>query len=154
MDLEHIEQLMKAMDTMSVKRLRIKQKDFEIELEKEGAHPPQHLIHPPLMHAAPPPPAEAPLPAHSPTHAKPAPKGKTINSPMVGTFYSSPSPEDPPFVKIGDQVDEQTLVCIIEAMKVMNEVKGGVKGKIIEILVKNGDPVEFGTPMFRVEEAG
>ncbi len=69
---------------------------------------------------------------------------------MVGTFYSSPSPDDPSFVKVGDSVSEGSVVCIIEAMKVMNEVKAGCAGVIAEILLKNGEPVEFGTRMFRV----
>lgn len=73
-----------------------------------------------------------------------------IGSPMVGTFYSSPSPEDPTFVKVGDRVDKNTVVCIIEAMKVMNEVKAGENGIITEILVETGHPVEFGTKLFRL----
>ena len=77
-------------------------------------------------------------------------ESKYISSPMVGTFYQSASPEDSSFVKVGDQVNEDTVVCIIEAMKVMNEVKSGVKGKVVEFLVENGHPVEFGTKMFRV----
>jgi acetyl-CoA carboxylase biotin carboxyl carrier protein len=71
---------------------------------------------------------------------------------MVGTFYSAPSPEDPPFVKIGDRVNENTVVCIIEAMKVMNEVKANVKGVVKEIYLDSGQPLEFGTKLFRIEE--
>lgn len=73
-----------------------------------------------------------------------------VTSPMVGTFYSSPSPEDPPFVKVGDKIDQKTIVCIIEAMKVMNEVKAGFSGTIIEVLVESGHPVEFGTKLFKI----
>ena len=69
---------------------------------------------------------------------------------MVGTFYNTPSPEDPVFVKPGDKVEKHSVVCIIEAMKVMNEVKAGVAGTIVEVLVENGHPVEFGTKLFRV----
>jgi len=76
--------------------------------------------------------------------------GVYVTSPMVGTFYASPSPDDPHFVKVGDKIDKQTVVCIIEAMKVMNEVKAGVSGTVAEILVENGHPVEFGTKLFRV----
>ncbi len=74
-----------------------------------------------------------------------------ITSPMVGTFYALPSPDDPPFVKKGNRVNEDTIVCIIEAMKVMNEVKAGKKGKITEVYVENGCSVEFGTKLFCIE---
>jgi acetyl-CoA carboxylase biotin carboxyl carrier protein len=73
-----------------------------------------------------------------------------VTSPMVGTFYCSPSPEAPPFVKEGDKIDKNTVVCIIEAMKVMNEVKAGVSGTVVELLVESGSPVEFGTKLFRI----
>ncbi len=73
-----------------------------------------------------------------------------ITSPMVGTFYTSPSPDDANFVKPGDKIDKNTIVCIIEAMKVMNEVKAGIAGTVAEILVDSGSPVEFGTKLFRI----
>ncbi len=74
-----------------------------------------------------------------------------MSSPMVGTFYASSSPDKPSFVKVGDKVEEHTVVCIIEAMKVLNEVKAGVKGTVAEILIENTQPVEFGSKMFRIE---
>lgn len=74
-----------------------------------------------------------------------------IRSPLVGTFYIAPSPDSPPFVKIGDIVTDNTIVCIVEAMKVMNEVKAGVRGKVTKILIDNGQPVEFGTKLFVIE---
>lgn len=73
-----------------------------------------------------------------------------ITSPMVGTFYSSPSPEEQPFVKVGDRVEKNTVVCIVEAMKVMNEVKSGVTGVVAEVYIDSGHPVEFGTKLFRI----
>ncbi|HSH09162.1 MAG TPA: acetyl-CoA carboxylase biotin carboxyl carrier protein [Oceanipulchritudo sp.] len=78
-------------------------------------------------------------------------ESKLIKSPMVGTFYTSPSPESPPFIKLGDAVVPETVVCILEAMKVMNEIKAEVKGKIVEILAENGDSIEYGQPLFRIE---
>jgi acetyl-CoA carboxylase biotin carboxyl carrier protein len=69
---------------------------------------------------------------------------------MVGTFYRAASPEAEPFASVGDTVDEETTICIIEAMKVMNEIKAEMNGTIVEILVENGEPVEFGQPLFRV----
>lgn len=73
-----------------------------------------------------------------------------VTSPMVGTFYSSPTPDDPSFVKVGDTIDKSTIVCIVEAMKVMNEVKANVSGVVAEVLIENGHPVEFGTKLFRI----
>lgn len=76
-----------------------------------------------------------------------------VTSPMVGTFYHSPSPNDPSFVKPGDRVEKNTVVCIIEAMKVMNEIKAQVTGTVVEVLIENGSPVEFGTKIFRITPA-
>jgi len=75
----------------------------------------------------------------------------TIDSPMVGTFYRASSPESPPFIKVGDRVEQDSVVCILEAMKVMNELKAEVGGRITEILVENAQPVEFGQALFRVD---
>lgn len=84
--------------------------------------------------------------------AKPAPNPKNIiKSPMVGTFYTSPAPDAPVFVQAGSTVEVGQVVCIIEAMKLMNEIKAEIRGKVVEILVNNGDPVEFGQPLFIVE---
>lgn len=77
-------------------------------------------------------------------------KGQVVKSPMVGTFYLTPGPDEPVFVKIGDQIEEDTVLCIIEAMKVMNEIKSGLTGKVAEVFVESGHPVEFGTPLFRI----
>jgi acetyl-CoA carboxylase biotin carboxyl carrier protein len=155
--MKQIKELMSAMEKMGIKRLRIKEKEeYEIELERkdEVAHAPHHAPypHPEPTHR---------FPAHSTPpyrdHKEEPPKaeekkseGRFIASPMVGTLYASPSPDDPPFVKVGDKIDENTVVCIIEAMKVMNEVKAGVAGTIAEILIDNAHPVEFGTKIFRI----
>lgn len=106
---------------------------------------------------APPPMPQAPAgvaPAPAGTAAAPAePKkdeGVPIKSPTVGTFYTAAAPGDPPFVSVGSRVNNETVVCIIEAMKVFNQITAELSGTITEILVKNGDPVEFGQPLFRV----
>lgn len=150
MDMKQIKELMAAMEKAGLKKIRIKEeKGFELELEKHSEHhPPSHVRHEPAHHFAP--------PAATPHHPQPEEKkeahksGTFISSPMVGTYYSAPSPDDPAYVKVGNEVDEETVVCIIEAMKVMNEVKAGKKGKIAEILVDSADPVEFGTHLFRI----
>ncbi len=98
-------------------------------------------------------PASAPASAAAPTSAAGGPPPGTVpfESPMVGTFYRSPSPDSEPFVRPGTSFDEDSVICIIEAMKVMNEVKAEMRGEIVEILVENGEPVEFGQPLFLVK---
>jgi acetyl-CoA carboxylase biotin carboxyl carrier protein len=159
-DLKQIEKLMKAMEELRIKRVALKKEDFEIEIEREcqGGDLPVRST---LAQMPFPPPSSA-QPSSWTQHAssehtppvealRQMQKGTFVTSPMVGTLYLAPSPEDPPFVKVGDVVNENTIVCIIEAMKVMNEVKAGVQGSVMEILVRNGDPVEFGTRIIRVE---
>ncbi len=94
----------------------------------------------------------APL-APSPTPTPPAESLPTINSPMVGTFYGSPAPDAPAYISVGTAVTPESVVCIIEAMKVMNEIKAEMSGTITEILVESGKPVEFGKPLFRIRPA-
>ena len=94
----------------------------------------------------------APL-APSPAPTPPAESLPTINSPMVGTFYGSPAPDAPAYVSVGTAVTPESVVCIIEAMKVMNEIKAEMSGTITEILVESGKPVEFGKPLFRIRPA-
>ena len=122
----------------------------------------------PVVSAAPisahPFPATAPIASSessSPTKSSPQPvpaatpgdePGVTyVKSPMVGTFYRSPSPESPPFVEVNAKVEEKTVVCIIEAMKIMNEIQAETKGSVIEVLVENGQPVEYGQRLFKIK---
>lgn len=88
-------------------------------------------------------PAAAPAPA--------APAGEVFKSPMVGTFYRSPSPDSEPFAKEGDHVEAESVICIIEAMKVMNEIKAEMEGQIVEVLAQNGEPVDYGQPLFVIK---
>jgi acetyl-CoA carboxylase biotin carboxyl carrier protein len=106
-----------------------------------------------LPAAAPPAPSVAPVPVSPAVPAVQTEKGPSLReivSPMVGTFYRAGSPESPPFVDIGKEVTEETVVCIIEAMKVMNEIKAETKGVIAEIVAESGKPVQFGQVLFRV----
>ena len=104
-------------------------------------------------------PAVAPLPppvavaAPAEKAAKPAEVGTLLTSPFVGTFYRAPAPEAPPFVDVGQSVRKGQVVCIVEAMKLMNEIESELDGKILEILVKNAEHVEYGQPLFRIEKA-
>lgn len=106
-----------------------------------------------LSHVGAPAPVAAPAAAAAPSAAPapaPAPDGKPIQSPMVGTFYRSPSPEAEPFVQRGTSVKPDTVICIIEAMKVLNEIRAETSGVIVDVLVENGQPVEFGQPLFLI----
>jgi len=103
--------------------------------------------------------ASAPVAAPAPVAAAPAPAApaaadpsiKLVTSPMVGTYYATPSPENPPFVTVGSPIKADSVVCIIEAMKVMNEIQSEIAGTVVECLVANGTSVEFGQPLFRVK---
>lgn len=156
MELKQIKDLMAAMKSGGIKKLSIKEKDgFALELERQDTAPaPAPIVYQTVKEVESP---HRPHPIHAPAskahEAAPhteKPNGKYVTSPMVGTFYSTPSPEDPAYVKVGDRVDENTIVCIIEAMKVMNEVKAGMSGVIAEICIDNAHPVEFGTKIFRI----
>lgn len=155
--MEHIEKfaenLMVSMRKHSIGRLALKDDDFELELECLGhgvgeaiSVMPHHVPGVAPHHAAAEP---AQQQQQKPAEAQ-QPEGKFITSPVVGTFYVTLDPKSPPCVKVGDTVDPNTVVGVIEAMKVMNEVKAGVSGVIAEVLVENGHPVEYDTKLFRV----
>lgn len=128
------------------------------EFEFEDEHTRMRLVRggvvvaaaPPMAVAAAPAPAAAAAPADAPAAAD---DGDTliVTSPFVGTFYRSPSPEAPPFVEVGSKVREGQTLCIVEAMKLMNEIEADVSGTVVEILVDNGKPVEFEQPLFRID---
>lgn len=152
MDIEQIKELIAILEGSKLHKLTLKdEKGCEIHLEKSVVSSVHHTL-----------PSQGPSmisemnQAHPSTHLVQTAKhqevmGHYITSPMVGTFYTMPSPGDPTFVKVGDLVAEDTVVCIIEAMKVMNEIKAGVKGRVIEVCIDNAHAVEFGTKLFRVE---
>jgi acetyl-CoA carboxylase biotin carboxyl carrier protein len=127
---------------------------YEVEMEEEGRRVRVVRGGAPAVSYAAAAPAVAPQPAAALAAAAPAAakesRGIEIPSPMVGTFYRSPSPDASPYVEVGDRIGKDTPVCIVEAMKVMNEIKAEVEGEILEILVQNGEPVEFGQPLFLV----
>ena len=154
MDLEEIEKIMARLESSKLKKLVIKRGEFELQLEKEGEVQVVTSPHPRVVMAE-----NAAETAFQQEISQKGERGgarkievdgKYVTSPMVGTYYSSPSPDSPPFVKVGDRVDENTIVCIIEAMKVMNEVKAGASGTIAEILTDNAQPVEFGSKLLRI----
>jgi acetyl-CoA carboxylase biotin carboxyl carrier protein len=162
-DVQKIHHLVRLMKRYDVTALDIYDGSARIRLKRRGevqaASPaPVYLpagVYPgPTAPAAPPQPATpAALPAAPAEAAAPAVATGVIESPMVGTYYSSSSPDVPPFVSVGTAVQADSVVCIIEAMKVFTDIPAGVSGTIAEVLVKNGQAVEFGQPLFRVRPA-
>lgn len=149
-DVRKVRRLVELMHEYDLAEIDLRQSDQRICLkrggEPEGASQPVY-VSPPSTDPAPPAVAAGPPPAAETPEAD----AKYIRSPIVGTFYISPSPDAAPFVKVGDQVGPETTVCIVEAMKVFNEVPAECSGKILAVLAQNGDPVEFGQPLFKVE---
>tara|TARA_R110002049_G_scaffold72490_1_gene186952 strand:- start:44822 stop:45292 length:471 start_codon:yes stop_codon:yes gene_type:complete len=141
-DFERIREVIKLMEQHDLSEIDLQQGDEKIKLCR-GAAAPAYL---PPVAAAPAPTATAESPAASDTAGT-----ITINSPMVGTFYARANPEAEPFVKVGSMINDDTVVCIVEAMKVFNEIPAECRGKIVEVLVQDQQPVDFGKPMFRVQ---
>ena len=152
MDIEKIRELVGMMEVNDLTEMKIVDGETKIEL-KRGSTAVQAAMPAVAAPAAMAPAMSAPAAASAPAPAAEVVNEnlKEITSPIVGTYYSAPAPDAAQFVKIGDQVTADTVVCIVEAMKVMNEVKAEVSGTIKKILVENAQAVEFGQPMFLVE---
>ena len=155
---QELRDLLGAISQTDITELVLKNDDFELTVRKEKGLVAVAPTSPPIINAAPsPPPTAPPVAVASPnppeTPATPAVDDKKwveVTSPMVGTFYSAPAPDEDPFVSVGDRINKGDTVCIIEAMKLMNEIEGEVSGQIMEIAVQNGEPVEFGQVLMRV----
>ncbi len=146
-DIDYVEKLAKVLADNSLTEISLEDGEQAITLRKEVVG-----VAPAVAVAAPQPASSAPTPA--PVKAasqEPAHKGKALTSPMVGTFYSAPSPDAEAFVKVGQTVKEGDVVCIVEAMKLMNEIESDFSGKVTEICVQDGQPVEFGQVLMYVE---
>ena len=143
--------MINLMNEHELTEIEIEREGQKIKLKKASTDVPAVIATPPSYQ----PPAEAPAaaPSSGGGGGSSNPNAKEINSPMVGTFYRSPSPESPPFVEAGQMVEVGQVVCIVEAMKLMNEIKSEVKGKVTEVLIENAQPVEFGQALFTVEPA-
>lgn len=154
MELKDIKELIALIRKNDLTEFSLEQEGFKITLKRGtemvtvAAAPAMAIAQAALPASAAP--QAAALPASPSAAPAAASSGKEIPSPMVGTFYSSPSPEAPPFVSIGQQVSPDTTICIIEAMKVMNEIKAETSGVIVEVLAENGKPVQFGQALFRI----
>ena len=151
MDLRKLKTLIDLVSESGISELEVHEGDATVRIVKSSqSGPPQQPIYSPaLPPAALAPTAPAPT-AEAPRATPAAPVGNLVTSPMVGTFYRAPAPEKPPFVDLGQTVKAADPVCVIEAMKLLNEIEAGFDGVIKEILVENGQPVEFGQPLFLI----
>lgn len=158
MDFKDIKKIVELMDEHGLSQFTLEQDETKLELKKGGdidvsaisqllasqQHAPQYA----------PAPMAAPAGAPAAAEVGGVPAGtEEVTSPMVGTFYTSPSPDADVFVKVGDKITADTTVCIIEAMKVMNEIKAEVSGEVVEVIAENGNAVQFGEALFRVKTA-
>src|ERR1700726_3468780 len=150
MDIRKIKKLIELLEESGIAEIEIKEGEEALRISRmpaAGALPhgmPQYAH----LAAAP---AAAPLPAAESAAPKPKPNEHVITAPMVGTFYASPSPGAKAFVEIGDEIKVGQVLCIIEAMKMMNQIEADKAGRITSVMAQNGDPVEFGQPLFVVE---
>ena len=150
-DFPEVRSLIELLKQNDLAVLEFEKGDFRITLKTPaGASGGQSVLHTPAVHHAAPTPSVATTPAQDKAPEAPKANYKEITSPMVGTFYAAPSPEAAPFVEAGKSVNPETVVCIIEAMKVMNEIKAEISGKVVEVVAESGKPVQFGQVLFRV----
>ena len=151
MDIRKIKKLIEMLEASGIAELEITEGEESVRISRYGQTPPMPAMpYPPQAYNLAPPAASAPAAEAAPA-SKPAPDGKIIRSPMVGTFYNAPAPDADPFVKLGDDIKAGDTVCIIEAMKMFNRIEADFGGKIVEILVENGQPVEYDEPLFVVK---
>jgi acetyl-CoA carboxylase biotin carboxyl carrier protein len=154
MDIRKVKKLIELLDETGVAEIEIKEGEESVRISRHpsGATyamlPQQMSYGPPPVAPAAAPAAAAPAPAPAPVAAS---ADSTVTAPMVGTFYSAPAPGAKAFVDIGSEVKQGDVLCIIEAMKMMNQIESDKAGRVVSVLAKNGDPVEFGQPLFVIE---
>ncbi len=161
MDFKQIQELIKMINKSNIGELTIEQKDFRVTIRQKEEHITQVMSAPPVqqapVYAAPPSVIQnpqSPVITEKPTTGEaPAANTITIKSPMIGTFYRKSSPDKPNLADVGSEVAPGVVVCIIEAMKLFNEIESEVKGKIVKVLVEDASPVEYDQPLFLVEPA-
>ncbi len=147
MDLSELKGIISLMQKSDLTDLEIETQDLKLRLGRPGSGAPVAYAHPaPVVSQTSPSTADAPTPVKETASVE-----NSFDSPMVGTFYRKPSPDDAAFVNVGDQIKKGDVLCIIEAMKVMNEIQSDVAGEVTEILVDDGDSVEYGQALFRIK---
>lgn len=158
MDFKQIQELIKMVNKSNIGELTIEQKDFRVTIKQKEEPAMQVVAAAPAAVAPVAVAAPAPAPAAAPAAEKPKAEAVasnlvTIKSPMIGTFYRKSAPDKPNFVEVGSDVTQGSVVCIIEAMKLFNEIESEVSGKIVKVLVDDASPVEYDQPLFLVEPA-
>ncbi len=159
MDIKQIQELIKFVHKSGVNEVSIEEKDFKITIKTNQAPTVVNATIPAAAPvAAPAPQVSAPAPAAAPAATPAAPAADdskliTIKSPMIGTFYRSSSPDKPVFVNVGDEIKPGQVLCIVEAMKLFNEIEAEVSGRIVKVLIDNASPIEYDQPLFLVEPA-
>ena len=150
MDIRKVKKLIELLEESNIDEIEIKEGEESVRISRNSGHP----YAAPMYASAPPPPAPAPVAAPEAPAAEapagPAASGHVVKSPMVGTFYRAPSPTSPAFAEVGQTVKVGDVVCIVEAMKMMNQIEADRSGTIEAILVENGEPVEFDQPLFSI----
>jgi acetyl-CoA carboxylase biotin carboxyl carrier protein len=153
MDIRKVKKLIELLDESGIAEIEITEGEESVRISRyAAAHPmpaPMAMAAPAAIQAP-----AAPAPVASAAAPKPEEEGHAITAPMVGTFYNSPSPGSPPFVQAGDRVNAGDTLCIVEAMKMMNQIEAEVGGTIKSIRVQNGDPVEYGQILFMIDQRG
>lgn len=155
MDIRKVKKLIELLEESGIGEIEIKEGEESVRISRgisgSPAPAPHYSYPPPAAPAAPAPAAAAPAPAPAESaDSTPATSGKIVKSPMVGTFYRSPSPSSPSFVEVGKTVKAGDVLCIVEAMKMMNQIEAEVSGTVEAILAENGEPVEFDQPLFSI----
>ena len=154
MDIRKVKKLIELLDESGIAEIEITEGEESVRISRHSPHAPAA----PVASAAAPAPiavAAAPIAVAAPAPAaEPEEEGYAVTAPMVGTYYSSPSPGSPQFVQVGDRVNEGDTLCIVEAMKMMNQIEAEVSGTIKSIRVQNGDPVEYGQILFVIDQRG
>ena len=153
MDIRKVKKLIELLEESGIAEIEIREGEESVRITRQSSSAPTHApiyapsmmpgVAPPAAPATAPPPAAAAPPKHAPD--------KVVTAPMVGTFYSAPAPGAKAFVELGSEVKPGDVLCIIEAMKMMNQIESDKAGRVVSILVKNGDPVEFGQSLFVIE---
>ncbi len=158
MDIRKIKKLIELLEESGIAEIEIKEGEEALRISRMPTGnfaAAQYAQYAPMPMALPAAPLAAPMPAAAPAATTPAAKAKAnehvITAPMVGTFYGAPSPGAKPFIEIGDEIKVGQVLCIIEAMKMMNQIESDKAGRVTSIMARNGDPVEFGQPLFVVE---
>ncbi|MCW3123230.1 MAG: acetyl-CoA carboxylase, biotin carboxyl carrier protein [Flavipsychrobacter sp.] len=157
MEYKQIQELIKTINKSNISELSIEEGDFKITIKQELTAQAQYVSmpQPVQIHAPQPAQQQVSLPAAAPAAPAAAPAASantsTIKSPMIGTFYRSPSPDKPVFVNVGDEVKAGQVICIIEAMKLFNEIESEVSGRVVKVLADDSSPVEYDQPLFLVE---